>query len=224
MLRCVALQKVFQNWAASVSNVSRTQSNKMSTPKTKPTYAVMVQLAIKELRKTKGASRAGVKNWIEAKYGVSADAASLRAAFKKGVADGILVQDGQKFFLTHEAKQKLKKPAKKATKKKTTKKKAAKATTAGAPAKAKKAATKKKTTKKKTTKTKKPATKKAKPAKKAATKKAKPAKKKTAKKKAPKAADEYPTNLMDVEMDTAKLAYWIRENHLIESESGTGKT
>eukprot|EP00808_Paulinella_micropora_P001397 g11990.t1 len=164
---------------------SNSVETKMSAPKTKPTYLLMVQLAIKDMRKTKGSGRAAVKNWIETKYG-SADAASMRAAFKKGVADGLLTQEGQKFHLTAKAKTKLVKgPAKKKTvkKKKTTKKKAA-------PKKEGDAA-KKKTTKKKTTK-KKPATKKA-ATKKAGKKKVAAKKKSTKKKAAKKAAAPAPT-------------------------------
>merc|ERR1711997_382658 len=103
----------------------------------------------------KGASRQAVKKYIEDSYKKVVSLPALRSAIKKLVADGVLLQTGQRFKLEQAKRAELRKPApkpkkkkKKPVKKKTKKKK--KKTKKKTKKKATKKKTKKKATKKKT--------------------------------------------------------------------------
>merc|ERR1719453_28270 len=101
------------------------------------TYLEKIVTAIVALKGRKGSSRQAIRKQLES-TGVTVNATAFRAAFKKGVADGTLSQDGQTFKVIAKPAAKKKKPAKKKTAKKTAKKKTSK----------KKGSAKKKTTKK----------------------------------------------------------------------------
>ncbi|XP_072027882.1 histone H1, gonadal-like [Amphiura filiformis] len=170
-------------------------------PAAHPTYLVMVQAAIVALKERGGSSAQKIRSYIAANYKVDPAKmkAPLRAALKKGVASGALVQASGKgasgkFKLgktTDSAKKAKAVERRKAAKAKAAAKRKAKREAKKQKAAAKKAATKaKKAAKKSAKKAKKPkkAAKKAKkPAKKAAKKPAKKAAKKPAKKAAKKA-------------------------------------
>merc|ERR1712059_234151 len=107
---------------------------------------VQAVLNIKDYQK--GASRPAIRKYIEVTYKKVGSPAALRAAIKKLVASGALLQEGQRFKLEKAKRAELRKPApkpkkkkKKVVKKKTKKKKKKKVK--------KKKKTKKKTKKKK---------------------------------------------------------------------------
>ena len=97
-------------------------------------------------QKPKGSGRAAIKAWIESNYSIATSQSALRLAFKKGVADGKLSQDGQKFKVVGGAAATKKATA---TKKKAAPKKKKAATKKKAAPKKKKASTKKKAATKK---------------------------------------------------------------------------
>merc|ERR1712110_1041141 len=109
------------------------------------TYSDMVLQAVLNIKDyIKGASRQAIKKYIEVTFKKVASPSALRAAIKKLVAAGTLLQDGQRFKLDKAKRVELRKPPPKPKKKKkkTVKKKK--------PKKKKKKKTKKKKTKKKT--------------------------------------------------------------------------
>merc|ERR1712150_419722 len=100
----------------------------------------------------KGASRQAIKKYIEETYKKVVSLPALRSALKKLVADGVLLQTGQRFKLDQAKRAELRKPAPKPkkTKKKPVKKKTKKKKKKTKKKKPKKKKTKKKATKKKT--------------------------------------------------------------------------
>merc|ERR1711894_234756 len=95
----------------------------------------------------KGASRQAIKKYIEESYKKVVSLPALRTAIKKLVADGVLLQNGQRFKLDQAKRAELRKPAPKPKKKKKKPVKKKKKTKKKKPKKKK---TKKKATKKKT--------------------------------------------------------------------------
>merc|ERR1712141_33975 len=121
------------------------------------TYSEMVLQAVLNIKDyIKGASRQAITKYIEVTFDkTTVSKVALRAALKKLVDDGSLLQEGQRFKLDKAKRVELRKPAPKPKKKK------------------KKTVKKKKPKKKKKKKTKKKKTKKKKPKKKKAKKKTK---------------------------------------------------
>merc|ERR1712080_775492 len=90
----------------------------------KLSYSDMVLQAVLNIKDYwKGASRQAVKKYIEDSYKKVVSLPALRSAIKKLVADGILLQTGQRFKLEQAKRAELRKPAPKPKKKKPVKKK-----------------------------------------------------------------------------------------------------
>merc|ERR1712156_547852 len=114
----------------------------------KLSYSDMVLQAVLNIKDyRKGASRQAVKKYIEDSYKKVVSLPALRSAIKKLVADGVLLQTGQRFKLEQAKRAELRKPAPKPKKKK---KKPVKKKTKTKKKKTKKKKPKKKKTKKKT--------------------------------------------------------------------------
>merc|ERR1712038_695256 len=94
------------------------------TSKKTLTYSEMVLQAVLNIKDyIKGASRQAITKYIEVTFAKSVSKVALRAALKKLVDDGSLLQEGQRFKLDKAKRVELRKPAPKPKKKKVVKKK-----------------------------------------------------------------------------------------------------